>query len=536
VSFGKKKNATHKTNGAELPFGEAPLIFSAVQFGVAKASAPRPDLFGIDLKLRQGEILSVLGREGSGRAILRDRLLGVPHLKEAFIGSFAFGEKGRPPPRIAYLPGPLNEAISPYSTMLRQLVRILARRENFPEDAAREELRLAFERLPFAPEISEIDKRPADLLPRDRAAGFLALALAGRTDAIVADDPASNLDPVEAEEYIETLLAETKRNNWGLIYFTGNPATAVRLGGRIAVLRDGKLVEEGDAGHIASEDADLFTQTFFRAVPQPKSDGVARTTLRSEPLLQVRGFALDKTTTPYEPSKALNFELRRGGSIAVVGMRKSGRRAFVRAVLGLDKIEQGKVILDSVDIGVLSSTMRARLRQKVAFLPGDDATLDPRMTVAEFVGEPIRAQVHSGRRERMRAVEDALARVGMGEVPSNRLCTDLDTLNRRRVQIARVLTAVPQLLVLLEPLKGLDAIGQAILLDLIKWLRERRGIALLLVTADFRAAKALADQAFVIRARRLVEKGSIDELLQNPQSEYTRELADAANAGAVSSP
>lgn len=508
-----------------------PLIFSAAQFGVAKPSAARPDLFGINLSLRQGEILSVLGREGSGRAILRDMLLGVPRLRDAFIGEFVLGEQGRPPPRLSYLPGPAGGAISPYTTMLRQLIPILARRENIPNDAAREELRLAFERLPYAPEIGDLDKRPADLLPRDRTAGFLALALASRTDAVVADDPASVLDPVEADEYLRTLLAERARNNWGLIYFTGDPLTALKLGGRIAVLRDGKLVEEGEAEELASERADLYTQTFFRAVPQLTKDGGARPTLRSEPLLQVRSFALEKTTGPYEPSKTLNFELRRGGSIAIIGMRKSGRHSFVRAVLGLDRIGQGNVILDSVDIGVLSSTMRAKLRQKVAFLPGDDATLDPRMTVAEFVGEPIRAQVHSGRAERMRTVEDALKRVGMGEVPLRRFCHELDTLNKRRIQIARALTAVPQLLVLLEPLQGLDAMGQAILLDLLKGLRERRGVALLLVTADFRAAKALADQAFVVRARRLVEKGPIDELLRSPQDDYTRALVDSVNMG-----
>jgi ABC-type glutathione transport system ATPase component len=476
-----------------------------------------------------GEILSVVGREGSGREALRDRLLDIFPAPMDETGTFVIGDKGSAVPRIAYLPGASRDAWSPYASARDQLVRILARRQSIPMQSAREELRLVLARLPNAPSLEMLEAKPTELSPRDQALAFLALALAQNPDLLLADDPDSELDPTDSLEYVALLAAERARANCALLYLTGNPAIAARFGGRIAVLRDGRLIEEGAARRLSSEHAHAYTQTLFAAVPRVKPDEPARPGPRSEPLLQVRGFSFEKAKNrAYDPTRTLTFELRRGGSLALVGMRNSGRHDLVRAILGLEEAGQGRIIFDSVDVGVLSSTMRARLRQRVAFVTGDDAPLDPRMTVREFVTEPMRAQINLGREANRRAAETVLKRVGMGDVPLRRLCAELETLNRRRVQLARVLAAVPQLLVLIEPLRRLDALGQALILDLLKDLRERHGVAFLLVTADFRVAQALAENALVIRARKLIEKGPIEELLRAPREDYTKALVDAA--------
>ncbi len=345
-------------------------VFEMDNFSVMLAG--RLLLADLTLSAKAGEILTVLGRHGSGRETLRDVLAKMLPREAEISGTLTLGERiNGKLPRFTYLANASLAALAPHAGAEGQFARILARVEHLTKAEAETDLRVALERLPGAPSPERLQLRPSALSPRERVFSFLALALAQHPDAILADDVTSGLDPTEADEFLGLLLQEQSRNGFALIYFTGDPHVPARLGGRVAVLRDGRLVEEGPTERMASARAHAYTQSLFRAVPRLGRTGeAARVSPRSEPLLQVRSLVFDRPDKRIvTAAEGITFDLRRGASLALIGKRGSGRRTIVRAVLGLSRRWQGRIIFDAVDMGILSPEMRARLRQRVALSP-----------------------------------------------------------------------------------------------------------------------------------------------------------------------
>src|SRR5262249_30754172 len=151
--------------------------------------------------------------------------------------------------------------------------------------------------------------------------------------------------------------------------------TAANIRGRVIVLRQGRVIEEGDFDKLAGGQAHAYTRTLFKALPKPGEALPARS-MRGEPLLQVHALDFrppgDKGPRPRD---GLTFELRRGAALALIGEEGSGRRALMRALLGLAPYSGGRVVLDQVDMSILSAAMTARLRRRIAFITGADDAL-----------------------------------------------------------------------------------------------------------------------------------------------------------------
>jgi peptide/nickel transport system ATP-binding protein len=272
----------------------------------------------------------------------------------------------------------------------------------------------------------------------------------------------------------------------------------------------------------------VYTQALFKALPQPAADKPVRSAARGEPLLQVQGLGLNTSLKKTVRAKdALSFELRRGASLALVGEDGSGRRALMRAVLGLER-RPGRILFDAVDLNLLSEAMTARLRRRVAFVTGNDDALDPRMTLWDTVDEPLRAHLNLSRDLASGYREAALKRVGLASYDGRRTVADLSPFDRRRLLVARAIVGAPLLVVVDEPLRGLDAVAQTTMRDLLIDFRAEQQSAFLVITSDFAVAQALADEAMVFDGGRLVERGPIRSLLANPKESATKALVAAA--------
>jgi peptide/nickel transport system ATP-binding protein len=499
--------------------------------------AGRIELDRFSLAIEPGESVVVLGETGSGKEALLRVLGGFAEKHDAISGSLRFaGNEARPaarrlsaPVRIAYLPGPLARPFAPHASVLGQLCRMVARKLGSPPASAREELRLALERLPGAPSLEQLDRRPADIDPVMKAWGLLAAVSAQTPEFVLADHAFADLGPIAVKRLLEALMAEKKRIGFTLLYATGGLQPAARLEARVVVLRDGRTVEEGDAPRFMRGHAHAYTRTLFRALPRLNLDKPrARGLTRGQPLLQVH--ALDPKADPKNPHPtrdALTFELRRGAALALVGEEGSGRRALMRAVLGLDRAPTGRVVFDAVDLNILSETMRERLRRRVAFITGSDDALDPRMTLWDTVDEPLRAHLDLSRDLVADYREGALKRVGLASHDGKRKVGTLSAFDKRRLQVARAIVGAPLLTVVDEPLLGLDAFAQTIMREVLSDFRVTQGPAFMVITSDFTVAQALSDDAFVFAAGRVVERGAIVEILRQPKDPATQALIDA---------
>lgn len=527
---------SNNTLTPETPAPETPApVFSAQDLSITLPGTRAPAISGLSLDVAPGEILAVLARHGSGAETLCDLLAGALPMGTKVTGAHQLGgAPSRKQTRFAYI-GDGHRALSPYADAAKQLTKILGRALRLPLGGAREELRGALATLKDAPDFESLRALPAKIAPLNLALAMFAVALAQNPVAILADDPAEAMDPREREIFLGQILAEQKKRGFALLYFTGDPAQAARLGGRIAVLRDGVLVEEGPVRRMRSAQAHAYTQTLFRSLPGQIPADEKRRGPNSEPLLQVWTFAFEKPkkNTRVDPSQGITFDLKRGASLALIGERGSGRRDLARAVAGLAPVPYGRVIFDAVDVGILSPGMVTRLHRRIAFITGDDSVLDPRMRVAEVALEPMRGRVKLRPDEMRQTALAMLTRVGLGETALSARSASLSPLDRRRLQVARVLTASPQLVVLYEPLAGLDVLGKALMLDLLRELRAREGAAFLLITADFAIASALCEEAMVLKDRRVVERGPLAAMLRAPQNPYTAALVAATMPAAA---
>jgi len=250
---------------------------------------------------------------------------------------------------------------------------------------------------------------------------------------------------------------------------------------------------------------------------------------RGETLARVQGVALrqEKGVSPRAADK-VSFELRRGASIALLGEEGAGQHTLVDMMLGLKPISSGRVVMDSVDLGVLSDSMAGRLRRRVAIVTGTDDALDPRMTVRDTIDEPLRAHLQLPRDIVASHRELAMKRVGLAAQSGGRTVGSLSAFDKRRLQVARAIVSAPMLTIVDEPLRGLDAFAQTIVRDLLADFREQEGSAFLLITTDISIAQALSDEALVFKDGRVVARGPVHELVRDPKDETLRVLIEAS--------
>ncbi len=516
----------------------APLLELA---GVSLTRGGKTVLDRLSFRLAAGEKLVVLGEAGAGKDALLRVLGGFAGMGDVVTGSIRYaggpplraGQRHRSPLRVAYLPNPLSQPLAPHVSVLKQLTRVVSRKLKAPSGSAREDLRLALEQLPGGVTLEMLDAKPERFDPVTQAIALLACVCAQTPELVLANAAMSDLGPKAVKLLLEALAAAQKRLGFGLLYATGDLQPAARLGGRVLVLRDGRVVEEGSAERLMSGHAHAYTRRLFEALPRLKT-GVPkpRGAMRGQPLMQVHNLAFGGE---HAGRDGLTFELRRGASLALLGEPGSGREALMRLMLGLDPAPPGRVLFDAVDLNVLSLAMAARIRRRIAFITGRDDTLDPRMTLWDTVEEPLRA--HLGLSGELVAGyrDSALKRVGLASHDGKRRVVTLSAFDKRRLQVARAIVAAPLLVVVSEPLRGLDAFAQSILREVLIDFRTNQDPTFLVVTSDFTIAQALAEDAMVFEAGKLVERGSIAHLVHAPKHDATKALIDAVALPSLSS-
>ena len=503
---------------------------------IMRPGAAWPVLERFSLTLRAGETVVLLGDADSGKDAVLSLIDGTLERGDELTGTIRFGEgeakpaarKPRPNFRIAYLPAAASQPLSPNASVAAQLARVIARKLNCPRGGAFAELRSALSRLDGAPSPELLDCVPRRLDAVSLSWALLAGAMAVTPELVLCDHPFMDVSPASAHILTDALLAEQKRLGFAILCAARGPQSVIRMGARTLVLRQGRVVEENDAAHLMSGQTHAYTQALFKALPQAIPDKPVRSTARGEPLLQVQGLGLNTPLKNTVRAKdALSFELRRGASLALVGENGSGRRALMRAVLGLER-KPGRILFDAVDLNLLSEAMTARLRRRVAFVTSNDDALDQRMTIWDTVDEPLRAHLRLSRYLTAGYREAALKRVGLASHAGRRTVSSLSPFDRRRLMVARAIVSAPLLVVVDEPLRGLDAVAQTTMRDLLVDFRAEQQSAFLVITSDLAVARVLADEAMVFKDGRVVERGPIRNLIVNPKDSATKALIGAA--------
>jgi peptide/nickel transport system ATP-binding protein len=380
---------------------------------------------------------------------------------------------------------------------------------------------------------------PHELSGGMRQRVMLAIALACEPSLLIADEPTTALD-VTVQAQILELLADLKRErSMAMVLITHDLGVVAGLADQVAVMQEGRIVEQGAAETILRSPRHRYTRQLLNAMPrmsspappippEPNAAQVAALavsglsvnfSVRSGPLGRARLAAVDD----------VSFELQAGQALGVVGESGCGKSTLVRAALRLIRPSDGRVVWMGRSIEGLSAHDLRPMRRDLQIVFQDPlASLDPRMTVAEIMTEPLR--IH--RRTAPRAAREAeiiemLQRVGLTPDLLRRYPHELSGGQCQRVGIARAMVLKPRVLVCDEPVSALDVSVQKQVVELLMDLKRATGMSILFVSHNLAVVKQLCEWVLVLYLGRMVELAPSGELYERPLHPYTRELLSA---------
>ncbi|MFE7529619.1 dipeptide ABC transporter ATP-binding protein [Kitasatospora sp. NPDC057542] len=502
---------------------------------------------GVSLSLSAGECLALVGESGSGKSVTARTLVGLTApgaavRAERFLvegrDAAAFSEREWRRVRGRTVGLVLQDALSALDPLRRVGAEVgepLLAHRVLPkaEVPARVEELL---RDVGVPEPAERARQyPHQLSGGLRQRALIASALAAGPRVLVADEPTTALD-VTVQAQVLDLLGELKAEGTALLLISHDLAVVARLADRIAVMKDGRIVESGPAERVLGAPEHPYTRMLLAAAPDPSRPAPSPAAVDEDDeekgrLLTARGL-VKRYRTPdgglREAVADVSFGLAPGETLGIVGESGSGKSTTAQLVTGMLAPDAGEVLLDGRPWSALPERERRPARPAVQLVHQDPlASFDPRFTVRRILAEALAvAGVARGSERRERAVE-LLTQVGLGEQHLERRPRGLSGGQRQRVAIARALATGPRLLVCDEPVSALDVSVQAQVLELLARLRAELGLAMLFISHDLAVVRQVSDRVLVMKDGRAVEYGPAERVFRSPEHPYTRQLLAA---------
>jgi microcin C transport system ATP-binding protein len=523
--------------------------------GLRVSFAGHEVVHGIDLAIAPGEKLALVGESGSGKTITAMSLLGLAQGAQVQ-GSAVFAAEQGPLDllhtdartlqgirghEIAMIFQEPMTALNPVLTIGDQIAEVLQLKMGFTLAASRIEAIQLIAKTGIAEPERRARAYPHQLSGGQRQRAMIAMALACRPKLLLADEPTTALDVTVRGQILDLLTELQQANGMAVLLITHDLNLVRRFADRVAIMEGGHVVEQGAVAAVFNEPQHAYTRHLLDS--RPVRDVVASHPIDAQVPMAVSGqqvrvvYAVPRpgiqgwfASGEFVAVQGADFAVAEGQTLGVVGESGSGKSTLALAALGLLPFAGSLSVMGA---RWESSNNRA-LRQKVQVVFQDPfASLSPRLTVEELVGEGL--LVHqptlpvAQRRERVVA---ALADVGLLESEFDGLLQryphQFSGGQRQRLAIARALIVQPQLLVLDEPTSALDMTMARQVLQLLQRLQRERGLAYLLITHDVAVVAAMAHSVIVMQGGKIVESGTVEQVLGNPQQLYTQNLLSAA--------
>ena len=502
-----------------------------------------PIVKSVSFKVERGEVVALIGESGSGKTTIALSALGYCKPGLEFTG----GEvrlHGRdvismPPDeqralrgqRVAYLAQSAAATFNPALTIGEQVTESPI----LHGQLSREEAELRAEELYRALELPDPD-RLGKRYPHQVSGGQLqrlmaAMALCGKPDLLVLDEPTTALDVTTQIEVLKAFKSVIKQEGAAAIYVTHDLSVVAQIADHIVVLYAGDIQEEGTADKIINRPSHDYTRRLMAAVRPPPAAGQGDETSdahrREAPALEVRGVAASygRGASAVRVLSDVNMSVQRGHTVGVIGESGCGKSTLARVMSGLLPAREGDVLLDGE---TLRPSLRQRARsdlQKIQFVfQMADTALNPRQRIDHILGRPLEFYLGLKGAEKRQRIGELLHMVELPAEFAGRYPEELSGGQKQRVNLARALAASPEVLLCDEVISALDTIVGANVIELLKRLRKQTGVSFVFISHDLSTIASFADEIVVLYAGRVVEQGKTDLVLSPPYHPYTRLL------------
>ncbi|MBT8447869.1 MAG: ABC transporter ATP-binding protein [Gammaproteobacteria bacterium] len=513
----------------------------------------KPVVDDVSLRLEGGRTLALVGESGSGKSITAlsamrllpfaarisqgaIRLDGNDLLKlpETAMQAMRGG-------RIGMIFQEPQSSLNPVMRIGDQIAETLRAHTGLGRDAVRDRVIELLEAVGISDAVRRYRDYPHQFSGGMKQRVMIAIAIAAEPDVLVADEPTTALDVTTQAQVLGLLRQLQRERGMSMLFITHDLAVAQKMADQVAVMRNGRVVEQGAAGSFFAAPGHEYSRSLFSALPTPEKrqrDGIDKVDSDAEMVLEVRDLKVHfpirrgvfrKVVGQVRAVDGVSVAIRKGHTVAVVGESGSGKTTMGKGLLQLVTPTAGAVMHDDEDLASLSEReLRARRSLLQIVFQDPFSSMNPRMMITDIIQEGMIAQgIGSSRIDREQRVDELLGQVGLLSAHKYRYPHEFSGGQRQRICIARALAVEPELIVCDEPTSALDVSVQAQILALLRELQVELGIAYLFITHNVAVVEYLAHEVIVMRDGRVVEQGSVDAVLRNPSEAYTRELLAA---------
>jgi peptide/nickel transport system ATP-binding protein len=510
---------------------------------------------GVTLRVERGEVLAVVGESGSGKTVTAKAVLGL--LPETATASgvvlLANTRGGRANDVVTVTRERLRElrgtdvamvfqepstALNPVFTVGWQIAEGLRAHSSMSRRQARAKAIDVLGRVGIPDPETRVDYYPHQFSGGQKQRVVIAMALVLDPGLIVADEPTTALDVTVQAEILDLLRRCRDEFGSSVLLITHNLGVVADLSDRVAVMYQGRLVEENTTKALFADPRDDYTKRLLAAVPSI-GQGRARAEARAaevaagpdrEVVVEATDLRVQYPGRLGRPGfvavDGVSFRLHAGEVLGLVGESGSGKTTIGRSIAGLTTVTGGSLRVLGTEMNGVRERLFRRVRGDIGFVFQDPASsFNPLLTIAECVAEPLivhgRAANPAGARAR---VDELLEAVQLPKSYGDRFPHELSGGQRQRASLARGLALNPKLLIADEPTSALDVSVQARVLELFAALQQEFGFACLFISHDLAVVDLLADRIAVLYQGRLVEEGPGSVVLTDPQHPYTQRL------------
>jgi ABC-type glutathione transport system ATPase component len=499
---------------------------------------------GLDLDVRPGELVALLGESGSGKTVTARAIMGIQD-EAATVradrldldGASLLGltDEARRRLRGDSMSMVLQDALSSLNPVLSvgdQIGEIFRVHRRLGRRQARARAVELLDLVGIASPARRVDDYPHQFSGGMRQRILIAMAIALEPKLLIADEPTTALDVTVQAQILRLLHDLRGRLDMGVLLITHDIGVVTEVADRLVVMHHGRVVEHGDADTVFAAPSDAYTRRLLGSAPRPEPARVlARAQAEQAPVLEVTGLTRTFTTgtaltkNQVRAVSGVDLTLRRGETLGIVGESGSGKSTLARMIVGLESADAGSVVYEGADITRRTRGRRPGAQAGVGMVFQDPYTsLDPRMRVRDVIAEPhavARVGTATSRRDR---VAELLELVGLQPDMMERFPHQFSGGQRQRIGIARSLMRDPDVLVCDEPVSALDVTIQAQVVDLLVGIQERLGLSILFISHDLSVVRNLAHRVLVMYRGEAVETGDVEQIFDSPRHEYTRTL------------
>ncbi|KGH26752.1 MULTISPECIES: ABC transporter ATP-binding protein [Comamonas] len=506
---------------------------------------------GLSFSVAPGEVVALVGESGSGKTTTAQAVIGLLadngrreqgsiRLQGTEVSDWSAARwnsiRGRV---LSLVPQDPTTSLNPVRTVGNQVGEVL--RIHGLRDRAAIEARVIdlLTRVGLSQPALRARQYPHELSGGMRQRVLIAIAIALRPALIIADEPTSALD-VTVQRRILDLIDELRRETGtAVLLVTHDLGVAADRAHRLIVMQGGRIQEQGPTLELLRNPQSAYTRRLLSdapsltPAPRRTAPAAAAAAATEDWAIEVEDLVHDfhapgRGRGVFRAVDGLSLRLRRGSTHAIVGESGSGKTTTIRDIVGLGRPTSGRIRIAGTELTGLRGEALRQLRRKVQLVYQNPfSSLDPRQRVFDIIEEPLLNFEPLPAQERRQRVLDMLERVGLPAAVLERRPHALSGGQRQRVAIARALVLQPEVVVLDEAVSALDVTVQAQILALLAQLQQDLGLSYLFISHDLAVVRQIADTVSVLRAGKVVDAGSVEDVFLRPTSDYTRELMDA---------